>query len=268
MTNKEIIDARTKPALPRELSRFEPFWRRLPSKPLGPPYLGNFEFQVDRLTRDDILYIKEEFLSGASVPAIHEDLVCAYLFVRPETILNHCPSEKGQKIWKHPSPTVPWIASWEKDHNISRRVKGQVAAPEKWYKDFVIWCIENGYEYYQISTVVPYAPTTIRGWVNDYGYKAHDHEVVRSIDSTGKQSRTSIEDSLPEGDFDSNSVCFVDNAHHSIKLPPTRVEIHKEEGVSAENVMADIIMKEDYDWNDIIEGCIRKGVKSVTFTFA
>lgn len=222
MTNKEIIDARTKPPLPIQLSKFNPFWIRL-KRPLGPPYLGDGKFATDRMSKEIIDDIYHETLAGKTIEQITEKIIVEYsTFVHCETVLNHVPKDQTAKWWERPTPKVDYIAQFEDREGIKRwRKKTEPVGTEikEAYKPFIIWAIENSYGYWQLSKVLPLAPNSIRMWANKWGYAVDERTYTRTPDLTGKKSRTAVSGSSEDiSDTNIDGPFTIDRSHKMLKF--------------------------------------------------
>lgn len=194
LTNAEIIDQRTRPELPRELSKFNPFWIRLPRKPLGPPYNGDGKFEVNRIPREIMDDIYHEALAGKTLDQIMTKVVTEYnLFVHAETVCNHIPKDSDIVRFTATKWDTRYVKEFEERHGIYRFKKGAENGPliKELYKPFIIWAIENGYGYWQIKSL-PVAGNTIRQWANGWGYATDERVYSRTPDLTGKKKRTTV----------------------------------------------------------------------------
>lgn len=208
----EIIANRTKPTLPYELRNFYTLYGLL-SKPVGPLYIGNKTFAVHRISRKIASIIKANRVKY-SVEYITKFLAIKHnLYVRAETVSHYYSKEKNNKLW-HLTKSEQ-LKNFEKQY-----LRGNVC-PKDLFKPFVIWAIENSYEYFQIAAVLGKAPNTIRIWANEWGYKKHTRIVTKTPDLTGKHSRTEKTEEVGEGDQLQLSFPGVkqDASTHSLKVP-------------------------------------------------
>lgn len=183
---KRFYEGRTKPILPKELEIFRILYNKLEDLPLGPAYIGNFEFEIERIPFELVQLIREES-SLYSVLDMTRLIIKDYgIRTRAEYIAGLYPKDKTIKYW--PSPEKSQMLK-QHEKNYIRRKKGSEEVYRCHYKPFIIWCIENGYEYFQIGLVLNRAPDTLRMWANNYGYKKFDRVVTRVADLTGKVDR-------------------------------------------------------------------------------
>lgn len=176
--NLLILSLREKPILPLHLKRFEVLYNMMDKIPLGPPYKGNGKFKTTRLSIEAIKYIHDN-RETQTVVAIVTALICDFgFFIRPETVVNHFDNKDETKYWQ--------LNKFDYLEKYEESVKGTL---ENHYKPFIQFCIENNYEYFQIAKVLNRAPSSIRRWVNKYGYKAWDKILLKTSDHTGKSNR-------------------------------------------------------------------------------
>lgn len=221
LTNEAIIAQRIRPELPRELSKFNPFWIRLSRKPLGPPYLGEGKFQVDRIPRSIMDDIRCDALDGKSLDEIMIKLTSEYyLFVHAETVCNHIPKDATTKLFSYTKWDTSYIKQFEERNGIFRYKKGVINGDKikELYKPFIIWAIENGYGYWQIRSL-PVAGNTIRQWANKWGYATDERMYTRVPNLTGKQRRTFAEgddETVYESEVDNGPM--IDRSHARLKF--------------------------------------------------
>lgn len=226
LTNAEVIALRERPELPRELSRFNPFWIRLPKKPLGPPYIGEGKFQTDRIPRAIIDDIYRDALTGQSLKQIMTKLVEEFhLFVHAETVCNHIPKDLNTKLFTYTKWDTPYIKEFEKNNGLVRHTVDKVFKDKakELYKPFIIWAIENGYGYWQITSL-PVAGNTIRMWANSWGYATGERIHTRTISREGITKRSTAQDDtivghLPGERTYSEDEVTVDREHGSLRFP-------------------------------------------------
>lgn len=223
---KEIIRDRQKPLLPDYLQRFAVLYSKL-GIPIGPKYTGNFSFNVDKLSKDVIDVIKER-QHTYTVYEMTRVLVRDYnLYVRAEAVAEHYSQSKDTKFWQV-SEKTEYIRRFEIEN--ARKQLGKSCGPffnryQHLYKPFIVFLIENGYEYFQVASIIHRTPATIRIWANKWGYKEYVRVVTRQADHTGKTSR--VDKGIKEQPVGQMSL-FPDDEHlevtpdkatHTLKVP-------------------------------------------------
>lgn len=215
MENK--LTSRPKPQFPKHLDKFKPFFFKLKS-PLGPPYIGNFTFEVDRLHYEETKYIKAE-ASNKTVIEMTKELIDRGLAIRAESVAMHYPKYEDTKWWTVKRSS--YMERFESMYSIKTIGKNKGISPMEFFKPFICWAIEAGYEYFQVAEVLERAPSTIRIYANEYGYKEHTRVVTRTPDMTGKVSRTETTREAPIGsaqEFDFTKAVSIDQGTHSLKI--------------------------------------------------
>lgn len=222
MSNDKIILAkRPKPELPVELTKFTIFYNRLKT-PMGPEYVGNYEFDTTRLSSKLVEEIKQ-MRSELSVTEMIEWLVIEYnVAVRSETVANYYDHSPEETFW------VVTETEEKKKYEAAMGVqsfgnnRSTLARPKWYYRAFVTWAIQSGYEYYQVAAALEVTPPTIRSWANQYGYKRWERIPGRVPDMTGKHSRRESlhgESYDPNKAFENASVQTQNGSHYCMVVP-------------------------------------------------
>lgn len=186
---------------------------------MGPRYVGNYTFEVDRLSFEETKYIKAE-CTHFTVIELTEQLINRGFAIRAESVAMHVITYDETKWWT--VKRSEYMRRFEAMYSIKTVGKQVGTIPEVFFKPFICWAIENGYEYYQVAEVLERAPSTIRMWANGYGYKEYTRVTTKTPDMNGKKNRTeTLRDLSVLGtpqEFDFNQVS-IDKSTHSIKIP-------------------------------------------------
>jgi hypothetical protein len=211
MNNRtEIISERKRPELPSALGRYKLLYSFLKEAPYGPEYVGMRIFAVDMLPKAWINYIKEEQANYSCIEMCKHLALQYNITARAEAIANHYHHGNEVRFWN--VSKSQYVKTFEKTY-VSAQQKRTMDRYQSLYKPFIIWLIEQGYEYSQVAVLLGRAPSTIRMWANDWGYKEHSRIVTRMPDYTGKVRRVDHGDGIEN---DPNVV--VDHTTHSIKV--------------------------------------------------
>lgn len=214
------LTLRKKPELPKELELFKILYNALDHIPIGPVYLGNYEFEDTRLGSDAIQFVKDN-RGNFTVTQMAMQIATTYgLFVRAEAIAFYYYKGNDAKLWQ--VNKSEYLQRFE-ERNLIYRMKRKPGGTraQDFYKPFVVWCIEHMYEYFQVAKVLGYAPGSIRRWANEWGYKEYTMVRSKQPDLTGKVDRVEKTEwkESEQGDlFQHNEATHLPE-QHALKLP-------------------------------------------------
>lgn len=258
MTNE--LTSRSKPELPKYLLKFDVFYRKL-EQPLGPIYLGNFHFSVNKTLPLEIRLEIKESQATTSVIEMTKSLVERGYAVQAERIASHYTKYDDTKLWV--IKEWDYLDRFEKMNSIRHpgHEKGFGTHPRDFYKPFIVWAIEAGYAHWQLAEILGRTTPTIRNYANQYGYKEHERAVAKTPDLSDKKSRTTTErqDPVTQGVlFDGQ---HIDNSHHVVKIRRGDVK----------NEQPELTHQDEEKIRQYGQMCLlgeRLGIKSLTIAYA